>query len=98
MEPENQNMLAAGKKSVVKCSGNALQDTANASSSTMKKAHSIFYQGYPYINENRYSKGVLILDISAEIKIIVDNVVLKNLFTTKTDGYVYINSLFYSIK
>ena len=57
MEPENQNMLAAGKKSVVKCSGNALQDTANASSSTMKKAHSIFYQGYPCTYKNRYSNG-----------------------------------------
>ena len=57
MEPENKNMLAAGKKSMVKRSGNALQDTANTISSTAKKAHSIFYEGYPCTYKNRYSNG-----------------------------------------
>ena len=55
MEIENQNMLAAGKKSVVKRSGNALQDTANTTSSTIKNARSILHQGYPHTYKNRYS-------------------------------------------
>ena len=57
MEPENQNMLVAEKKSVVKHSGNALQDTTNATSSTIKKARSIFYQGYLCAHKNQYSNG-----------------------------------------
>ena len=57
MEIENQNMLAAGKKSVVKRSGNALQDTANTTLSTVKSARSIFHQGYLCAYKNRYSNG-----------------------------------------
>ena len=82
MELENQNMLVAGKKSVVKYSGNTLHNTTNTISSTVKKAHSIFHQEYPHTNKNQYSKGVAVPDISEEMKIMVGDVVLKNLFTT----------------
>ena len=47
MELEYQNMLAVGKNSVVEHSGNTLEDTANKTLSTFKKAHSIFHEGYP---------------------------------------------------
>ena len=57
MEPENQNILAVGKKSVVKHSSNALHDTMKTTSSTIKKAYSIFHQGYLCTNKKRYSNG-----------------------------------------
>ena len=75
---------------MVKRSGNALRNTVNTISSTVKKAYSIFHQGYPCTNKNWYSKGATVPDTSEEMKIIVGDIALKNLLTTPSSKYFLI--------